>query len=73
MHDSMLNLQVVEYQSGKDPTKFADISVGQLGDSGRPVKDESCYHPALISTIQFGKYIYFFTCGKASEKRQSPS
>ena len=66
----MLNLQIVRYQSGEDPAPLADISVGQLGDSGRPVKAESCYHPALISTIQNGRYIYFFRCGVASKKRQ---
>ena len=49
--DSMLNLQILRYRSGEEPTELASIGVGQLGDGGRPGKVDSCYHPTLISTI----------------------
>tara|TARA_B110000285_G_scaffold200868_1_gene235057 strand:+ start:389 stop:613 length:225 start_codon:yes stop_codon:yes gene_type:complete len=49
--DSMLNLQILRYKSGEDPTELASIGVGNYGDGGRPGKADSCYHPTLISTI----------------------
>ena len=63
--ESMLNMQIVRYRSGEEPTEVANIGVGQLGDGGRPGKThgEACYHPTLISTLQNGRYLYFFRCG----------